>query len=404
MTASTFTGEPIDALELDAPRPESPDQTSTVPVSRWNRKKIFKGASSRSESVLNVLFTLSVVISCALLAYLSFELLANAGTYDTTQLVLSIVYLGLMVMDTIGCLSMVVFDYNTHLPQARMVARATAISLLATIVLGIVTSGLHAELLQFAFQLICIISFQSFTDDKLARNETFNAPWDISSDAQRREYIPLNFFNIFWVFTIASICGLVVEVLYHAVVFGGYQDRAGLLWGPFSPIYGFGAVLMTVALNRYWNHHAFIIFLIAGLIGAAFEFCVSWVMETAFGIVAWDYSGTFLSIQGRTNFAFFCAWGFLGVVWIKLILPDVLKIVDAIPLKLRAWATIVVACFLIVDGAMTLTTIDCWYQRESGQQPANGIETFCADHYNNDYMANRFQSMSLDPNRAERVV
>jgi uncharacterized membrane protein len=403
MTASTFTAEPIDVPD-DTAHTETPARSSAAATGTRSKTRFFKGASSRSENVLNVLFTLSVVISCALLAYVSFELLAKAGSYDTTQIVLSIAYLGLMVVDTIGCLSMVVFDYNTHLPQARMIARATAVSLLATIVVDIVTSGLHAELLQFAFQLVCIISFQSFTDDKLARNVTFNAPWDISDDTQRRAYIPLNFFNIFWVFTIASICGLVVEVLYHAIVFGGYQDRAGLLWGPFSPIYGFGAVLMTVALNRYWNRNAFIIFLIAGLIGAAFEFCVSWLMETAFGIVAWDYSGTFLSIQGRTNFAFFCAWGFLGVVWIKLILPDVLKIVDAIPLKVRAWATIMAACFLIVDGAMTLTTIDCWYQRESGNQPATGIETFCATHYGNDYMADRFQSMSLDPNRAERVV
>ena len=45
------------------------------------------------------------------------------------------------------------------------------------------------------------------------------------------------------------VLGLMIETAYHFLVVnpGHYQDRAGLLFGPFSPIYGFGAVLMTVA-------------------------------------------------------------------------------------------------------------------------------------------------------------
>ncbi len=42
-------------------------------------------------------------------------------------------------------------------------------------------------------------------------------------------------------------------------------------------------------------------FLVSAVIGGAFEFFVSWFMEVSFGAVAWDYSGTFLSIDGRTN-------------------------------------------------------------------------------------------------------
>ena len=191
--------------------------------------------------------------------------------------------------------------------------------------------------------------------------------------------------------------------MYHAIVFGGYQDRAGVLYGPFSPIYGFGAVLMTVALNRFHNKPIAIIFLVSAIIGGAFEYLTSWFMQFAFGIVAWDYTGTFLSIDGRTNFVFMCMWGVLGCLWVKLLLPRMLKLVNMIPWNWRYSVTTVCAALMIANGAMTLFALDSWYQREAGHEPTNAIERFCAEHYDNDFMEHRFQSMSINPDNATRV-
>ena len=49
---------------------------------------------------------------------------------------------------------------------------------------------------------------------------------------------------LFWVFVICSVAGLVLEEAYHLVVFREAESRAGLLFGPFSPIYGVGGVCM----------------------------------------------------------------------------------------------------------------------------------------------------------------
>ena len=209
--------------------------------------------------------------------------------------------------------------------------------------------------------------------------------------------------NLFWIFVVCSILGLAIETVFHLAIYHAYQDRAGLLYGPFSPIYGFGGLFMTVALNRFHDKPIPVIFLISALIGGAFEFTVSWIMQSAFGIVAWDYSGTFLSIDGRTNFMFMCFWGILGVMWVKFLLPILLWMINKIPWKLRYALTVVCFVFMVVDVVLTVQTIDCWYLREAGHAPNTPLEEFFNKHYDNAYMEHRFQTMSMDPSQSSRV-
>lgn len=197
-----------------------------------------KRLTKRNAALMNVGFTVSVVISAVLATLYLLEFASYVGQMSTTATVFFGLELALLAADAAGCLTIVVFDYNTHMRQARVIARITMVALLVTVLVSIVTSGLRWLQLLYLYQMGCIIAFQASTDSLMARNRTFRAPWTISTDKTRRDYIPLNFFNIFWVFVVACVAGLVVEVLYHAIVFGGYQDRAGMLWGPFSPSTG----------------------------------------------------------------------------------------------------------------------------------------------------------------------
>jgi len=220
-------------------------------------------------------------------------------------------------------------------------------------------------------------------------------------------YIRLDFFNLFWTFMVGSFIGLIVEIIFHMVVVdpGVYEDRAGLLWGPFSPIYGVGAVLMTIALNRFKDRNLAFIFVVCTIIGGGFEYFVSWFMEVAFGATAWDYSDQFLGdvFGGRTCLLFASMFGFLGTVWIKLLLPLFLRVFNLIPWKLRSSVTLVVAAFMLVNCVMTLQALDNWGARQAGHKPAPGIEQFYAENFDDEYMANRFQSMTIDPNKSVRA-
>ncbi len=224
----------------------------------------------------------------------------------------------------------------------------------------------------------------------------------IGRDETGRGYIALNFINLFWIFTICSVVGLGLETVYHLALYGEWQDRAATVFGPFSIIYGVGAVLITIALNRFYRKNPLIIFLVAAVIGGAFEFSVSWLMQMAFGITSWDYTGTFLSIGGRTNGFYMTMWGLLGLAWVKLALPRILRLINRIPWNWRYAATSLCAAVMIVDCGLTLVALDSWFNRLAGIQTNTEIERFCDDRFDDAFMEHRFQTMAIDPETAVR--
>ena len=227
-------------------------------------------------------------------------------------------------------------------------------------------------------------------------------------DQTKKGLIDINFFNLFWIFVVSSILGLGIEVIYHyfVVVPGEIQDRAGLLFGPFSPIYGCGAVLITLLLNRLYKYNFLVIFACSAVIGGAFEVFVAYFMEFMFGGVAWNYSDQPLSIAGgRTCGMFMVMWGLLGVFWLKAVLPDMIKIFNKIPWNFRYAVTSVCTVLIAVDIVMTLQSLDCWYMRLANDPSSianTPIAQFYGEHFDNEYMQARFESMTIQPDNAVR--
>lgn len=340
----------------------------------------------------------------------------SLSDYDTTTLVIFGVEVALTAVSGVLYIALGVYLLRNKRRLARhaletLIILDISLFLCDVMVYGFSLQGIIASLIR----LVLAIALMVYIDPSLSEERELRRKLRDMETRERAEegtlgrdetgkgYIELDSFNLFWIFVVCCVLGLLIETVYHAIVFGGYQDRAGVLYGPFSPIYGFGAVLMTVALNRFHNKPIAIIFLVSAIIGGAFEYLTSWFMQFAFGIVAWDYTGTFLSIDGRTNFVFMCMWGVLGCLWVKLLLPRMLKLVNMIPWNWRYSVTTVCAALMIANGAMTLFALDSWYQREAGHEPTNAIERFCAEHYDNDFMEHRFQSMSINPDNATRV-
>ena len=70
---------------------------------------------------------------------------------------------------------------------------------------------------------------------------------------------------------------------------------------------------------------------------------------------------------------------------------------------MRYSLTTVVTILMLVNGVMTLQSLDCWFCRESGLAPSSPVEEFYAEYFDNEYMAHRFQTMTIHPDSSSRV-
>ncbi len=349
------------------------------------------------------------------------------GTNFTLPVVLLVISYAITFSDGIA---LIFFGRMLRKGSRRNAARISHVLIatsVAQVLFRLMLQGVDLSLVPDAIQLLLMIAVSVTVDPSLRQERVLKRhvrdmvdreaaeEGMLGRDLEGKGFIELNFFNLFWVFVVCCVLGLVIETVYHFVVVvpGEIQDRAGLLFGPFSPIYGFGAVLMTVALNRFYKANPAIIFVVSAVIGGLFEAATSLFMEFGFGAVAWDYSGSTIFelfpdpiaviFGGRTSTLFMCMWGVLGFAWIKLCLPWMLKLINLIPWKVRYSFTALCAVLMLVNGVMTLEALDCWFERLSGIPQTTPVERFYAEHYDNDYMAHRFESMTITPDDSARV-
>lgn len=347
---------------------------------------------------------------------------------DNTLVAVGLIVAGIM-LSAASAIILIVFGLDLIKDQRRNAARLSYVLIAFTVVellVDVMLQGIGPFLLRPAVQLVILIVLSATVDPTLRQERELQrrlqemldrdaaAEGMLGRDETGEGYIKLNYFNLFWVFFVCSVLGLILEEVWHMVVVdpGVYQDRAGMLFGPFSPIYGFGAVLMTMALNRFYKKNPLIIFLVSALIGGAFEVFVGWFMQTSFGVVSWSYSHIRLFgmpdpiavlTGGRTCTPFACMWGLGGLIWIKVLLPRLLKLINMIPWKRRYSATVILTAVMLIDGVMTLQSLDYWYQRVNGTVRNIPVAQFYDKHFDNEYMENRFQSMTMSPKDATRV-
>ena len=236
---------------------------------------------------------------------------------------------------------------------------------------------------------------KSFKRRGLFRRAPANSLIDLEEERADSFASGVNFYKIALICIVGSFAGVVVEILWCLFRNGYIESRSGLVYGPLNPVYGIGAVVMTLALYRYRNRSSSISFLGGMVVGSVIEYLLSWGQETLFGSTSWDYSQMPFNLNGRICLLYSLFWGILGVLWIKSIYPRTAQVILKIPNRFGKILTWVLTIFMVFDCAMSLMAVGRWSERIQGEPPASAVDTFLDERFPDARMEQIYANMEF---------
>lgn len=157
-------------------------------------------------------------------------------------------------------------------------------------------------------------------------------------------------------FVVYSVAGFIIETIFGLLTKGVLESRKSFLYGPFCSIYGLGAVLMILPLQKYKKNN-YTLFFAGFFIGSIIEYMVSLVGELIFHIKWWDYSDQMFNINGRICVLFSLFWGLLAIYLMLDINPRIDKFIDFVKSKIPAnyMKTVIIFSILFLSFDLGIT-------------------------------------------------
>lgn len=199
-------------------------------------------------------------------------------------------------------------------------------------------------------------------------------------------------FKVFIIFMIGCILGYVVEMIVALVQNGHFVSRQGLLYGPFTPVYGIGILVYYIFFRIVKNRDKKIVFISSMILGGITEYLCSYIQEKAFGTVSWDYSNWLFNIDGRTTLIHCTYWGFAGLLYVSYIDPLIPKIEEVVRNhKVKIMATSV-AIFMVFNVAISSMAAIRQKERQENIAANSKIDVFLDNTYPDEYMDEVFEN------------
>ena len=156
-------------------------------------------------------------------------------------------------------------------------------------------------------------------------------------------------------FILYSFFGWAMESIFKTILSKKIVN-SGFLHGPFCPIYGIGALIMLLFLERFQDQY-FSLFIVATIILTIWEYLVGLLLEWIFHIKYWDYSEHKFNFQERICLSHSIIWGILGTVFIVFIHPFISQMLLKIPIEILTYCVVIIGVVMLVDCIVTIIKI-----------------------------------------------
>ncbi len=163
-----------------------------------------------------------------------------------------------------------------------------------------------------------------------------------------------NLIHLILLFFAYAFLGWCIEVTLKYFQFHRFINR-GFLTGPWLPIYGSGAVMITVAVNGLAPLESSVgtTFVISFILCGIVEYMTSFVLERRFHARWWDYSRKPMNLHGRVWIGNLILFGLGGVLIVELFNPLLSRLSGYMSFRLREILAIALSCIFAADYVMS---------------------------------------------------
>ncbi|MBP7554322.1 MAG: putative ABC transporter permease, partial [Spirochaetes bacterium] len=156
------------------------------------------------------------------------------------------------------------------------------------------------------------------------------------------------FSSVVLYFYLTSYLGWLLESTYRSISEKKIIN-SGFLFGPFVPIYGFGAIIIYFLSFALKDNSYVFQTTIYGFTSIFLEYLTALFFEKIFKIKLWDYSKEKINIHGRICLKFSLIWIILVVFIVEFGQKYLLILINKIPLVISNSLSVVLILYTIID-------------------------------------------------------
>jgi len=155
----------------------------------------------------------------------------------------------------------------------------------------------------------------------------------------------------FLLFFICSIIGWIFEVIQYLIIEQKFTNR-GFLYGPYLPVYGVGALIVTFFLKNF-KKKALMILILSMFLCGILEYFSGFILDNIWDKKLWDYSDKFLNLNGYICFTSVMSFGLAGLLIIYLIEPLINNFTNKISKRHDVIINTLIFLIFIIDFTFT---------------------------------------------------